>query len=78
MWSGLMLMASLLVACVVWYINVNFCAFGFGGFQCNPPFSGFGGALMIASVALWLVVLPVLAAVWLYRVWGWRRRLKKS
>ncbi|RFZ87990.1 hypothetical protein D0Y60_09025 [Shinella sp. WSJ-2] len=53
-------------------ITERHCAFGFGGFQCNSPFAGYGDMLLIATVTS-LVVLAASAAVAIWRLIVWFR-----
>jgi uncharacterized membrane protein len=53
------------------------CAFGFGGFQCNDPVSGYGSTLLLA-----ILLLPVLIAVCAIfialRLWFWWRKTQRQ
>lgn len=73
LWSGVACAASVLLAGILWHINSTYCAFGFGGFQCNHPFSGRGDQLAMATAAVWLIM-PVSFIVWNWRLVRWRRQ----
>ncbi|WP_431512399.1 hypothetical protein [Variovorax sp. DAIF25] len=52
-------------------IYERYCAFGFGGFQCNDPVSGYGSALITTSlVSLALLVVSAAIAVWKLIAWA--------
>ena len=52
-------------------ISTSYCAFGFGGFQCNDPVSGYGSALITTSlVSLALLVVSAAIAVWKLIAWA--------
>lgn len=53
-------------------ISGRYCAFGFGGFQCNSPFTGHGGTLL-AAVAVSVAALAAAGAVFLWRFVRWLR-----
>ena len=50
----------------------RYCAFGFGGFQCNSPVAGYGDLLLTATLAS-LAVLVVSAAIAAWRLIAWLR-----
>ncbi|MGQ2992669.1 MAG: hypothetical protein EPO53_02605 [Variovorax sp.] len=52
-------------------IYERYCAFGFGGFQCNDPVSGYGSALITTSlVSIALLVVSAAIAVWKLIAWA--------
>jgi len=51
-------------------ISTSYCAFGFGGFQCNEPFAGYGGLLaMVTFISLPLLVVSAAIAAWRLIAW---------
>jgi hypothetical protein len=53
-------------------ISGRHCAFGFGGFQCNSPFAGYGDILLIGTLgALAVLIVAVPIAAW--RLVAWMR-----
>lgn len=51
-------------------ISSSHCAFGFGGFQCNEPFAGYGGMLFMTTlVAIPSLVVSAAVAVWKLVAW---------
>lgn len=58
-------------------IAKDYCAFGFGGFQCNSPFQGYGEALFMAVLAS-PAVLGGAAIVFLWRLVLWLRAARIS
>lgn len=64
--------AAAVILAVSSTISERHCAFGFGGFQCNSPFAGYGDMLLIATVTS-LVVLAASAAVAIWRLIAWLR-----
>ncbi|AOF90124.1 hypothetical protein [Sinorhizobium sp. RAC02] len=53
-------------------IQQRHCAFGFGGFQCNSPFSGYGETLLTTTLASF-AVLVVSAAIAAWKLIAWFR-----
>jgi hypothetical protein len=53
-------------------ISGRHCAFGFGGFQCNSPFAGYGDILLsgtLGALAVLIVTVPIAA----WRLIAWLR-----
>lgn len=67
-----LLVAALLAAFWVEEVTSSYCAFGFGGFQCNAPYSGWGSALFVADLVL-LGASALLACVTAWQVFQWLR-----
>lgn len=63
---------------VIWIDEIasSYCAFGFGGFQCNAPYSGWGGSLAAIGLVLLVTCLVLaLTATWqTFRWWNSRSR----
>ncbi|QAZ45956.1 hypothetical protein C1M53_26595 [Mesorhizobium sp. Pch-S] len=51
-------------------ITSSYCAFGFGGFQCNAPFIGWGSSLAVTGLVL-LAACLVLALTTIWGVFCW-------
>ena len=73
-WISLGLLAASIVALfITGYIAESHCAFGFGGFSCTQPFTGWGETLL-GGILGFLALSAVLAVVFLWRLfWWWRR-----
>ncbi|MEO9339442.1 hypothetical protein ABFT80_18650 [Mesorhizobium sp. SB112] len=67
-----LLAASLIALFVIGQWAKSLCAFGFGGFQCNDPLSGWGETILVAILAL-TVVAVILAVTASYQVFRWWR-----
>lgn len=65
-----LLAVALLGAIWINEITSGYCAFGFGGFQCNAPYSGWGGSLAVIGLVL-LVAFLALALTTIWRVIRW-------
>lgn len=51
-------------------IYQRYCAFGFGGFQCNSPVAGYGDMLLTTTlVSLPLLVVSAAIAMWKLIAW---------
>jgi hypothetical protein len=67
-----MTVASAAVLATSSTISGRHCAFGFGGFQCNSPFSGYGDMLLTGTLgALAVLIVTVPIAAW--RLIAWMR-----
>lgn len=63
---------------MLWHVQTvvpeAYCAFGFGGFNCNAPYSGWGEILLIVMLVLMgSIAILALAAAWLIFRW-WQGR----
>jgi hypothetical protein len=67
-----LLAASLIALFAIGQWANSLCAFGFGGFQCNDPLSGWGGTILVAILAL-IVAVVILAVTASYQVFRWWR-----
>lgn len=71
-WTSGLTALLLVLSLAMWHVNATYCAFGFGGFQCNDPFLGAGDLVLFFTIAL-ILITPVTFVVLVYRLARWWR-----